>query len=161
LQLLDNTLDNSFSSCSFWQHLQGAEPLLDSSMGCTCPPHQQHLQGSRMGRHSTAGTSTHPRLAAPSPHGSLEAGTHAADSSCQSCWTAASTHSLFSKSKLAARTKGNQRACSKGGDHSENQGRKEREKGEEFEQHYWAETFGGQQGDGRVFNTKLSKALHA
>jgi hypothetical protein len=49
-------LDNSFSSCSFWQHLQGAGPLLDSSMGCTCPPHQQHLQGSSMGRHSTAGT---------------------------------------------------------------------------------------------------------
>jgi hypothetical protein len=49
-------LDNSFSSCSFWQHLQGAEPLLDSSMGCTCPPHQQHLQGSSMGRHSTGGT---------------------------------------------------------------------------------------------------------
>jgi len=49
-------LDNSFSSCSFLQHLQGAEPLLDNSMGCTCPPHQQHLQGSSMGRHSTGGT---------------------------------------------------------------------------------------------------------
>jgi hypothetical protein len=73
-------LDNSFSSCSFWQHLQGAEPLLDSSMGCTCPHHQQHLQGSRMGRHSTAGTATHPRQAAPPPHGKLSL-----DSSCSSC----------------------------------------------------------------------------
>jgi hypothetical protein len=62
--------------CSFWQHLQGAEPLLDSSMGCTYPPHQQHLQGSRMGRHSTAGTATHPRLAAPSPHGLLDSSIH-------------------------------------------------------------------------------------
>jgi len=40
-------------------------------------------------------------------------------------------------------------------------GGKREKKGEEFEQHYWAETFGGQQGDGRVFNTKFSKALHA
>jgi hypothetical protein len=39
--------------------------------------------------------------------------------------------------------------------------KKKKKEGGEFQQHYWAEIFGGQQGDGRVFNTKFSKALHA
>jgi hypothetical protein len=101
-------LDNSFSSCSFWQHLQGAEPLLDNSMGCTCPPHQQHLQGSSMGRHSTAGTA--PILSFP-----------------------------------------------QAGSEENKRGEKRRSSGSIMGQ----KIFAGQQGDGRVFNTKFSKALHA
>jgi hypothetical protein len=33
---------------SSWQHLQRAETLMNSSMGCTCPPHQQHLLDSNI-----------------------------------------------------------------------------------------------------------------
>jgi hypothetical protein len=55
--------------------------------------------------------------------------------------------------KLAARTKREGRACSKGTNPEKNR--------EEFQHHISAEIHGGQQGDGRVFNTKFSKALHA
>jgi hypothetical protein len=183
--LQDSTLDNSFSSCSFWQHLQGAEPLLDSSMGCNCPPHQQHLQGSRMGRHSTAGTTTHPLLAAPSPHGKLSL-----DSSCSSCkgqqqpilasphtaaWrqehmlltaaakAAGQQHPLTPFSANPSWQQGQKGGESKGGDHPEIRKIKERIRRRtrgEFQHHFSGEIFGGQQGHGRVFNTKFSKDLH-
>jgi hypothetical protein len=53
--------------------------------------------------------------------------------------------------KLAARTKGEERACSKEPIRREKNGEGD-----------WARgALGGQQGDGRVFNTKFSKALHA
>jgi hypothetical protein len=123
-----------------------------------------------MGRHSTAGTATHPRLAAPSPHGKLSL-----DSSCSSCkgqqqpilasphtgcWTAASTHSLFSKSKLAARTKGRRKQRGRPSGNEENKGTNPEKNGREFQHHFSGEIFGGQQGHGRVFNTKFSKDLH-
>jgi hypothetical protein len=44
---------------------------------------------------------------------------------------------------------------------SENQGNKRGEKRGSWERIIGQKIFGGQQGDGRVFNTKFSKALHA